>query len=473
MKVAVVVTPQDAWTAAKNQLELQLDRGSYETWVKRTQLIEFIPEQNLFVVGAPNAYVCDMLQNRLFPKVRRVLCDVAGEQVNLRFELQREAVAAPAAPVAPDVPPLFRYHAPAPEGPQADEPSIAEIIRQPRQQDLPENELNARYTFDRFIVNKSNEMVYQAARAITEHPGTVYNPFLIYGGVGLGKTHILQAIGHACVAQGRRVLYVPSEVFTTELLMAIRSRTTAMFQQKYRTVDVLLIDDIQFIAGKETTQEEFFHTFNTLVQWNKQIVMVSDKHPRELALLDDRLRSRFQGGLVADIQAPEYETRRSILEMWAEEKRVTLEPAVLDMISQRAPGNVRELEGLFTQLLAKIKLGGGKAPLRTVEDTLTRFVQPRDRVTLERIIEVTAQKLGLPPADLVGKKRTESINDARQIAMYLARELTDYSLPQIGDAFGGRSHTTVLHGVNKIAQDIAHDITLKARIDKIKKAILS
>jgi chromosomal replication initiator protein len=464
------VTPHEIWNAAKHQLELQLDRGSYETWVKRAEYIDFSQDEKLFIVGVPTSYIRDMLQNRLYRNVKRIVSNVAGSSVEVRFDVVKET-----RPMSlltePDDMPLFKYATP--QEPVSDAPSVEEILRQPRLDSLPDAELNPRYTFERFVVNKSNQMVYQAACAVAEYPGTTYNPFLIYGGVGLGKTHILQAIGHECAKRGRKVLYISSEVFTSELMTAIRNRTTAMFQQKYRTVDVLLVDDIQFIAGKESTQEEFFHTFNALVNFNKQIVMASDRHPRDMSLLDERLRSRFQGGLVADVQTPEYETRRLILQMWAQEKNVALPKDVLELLSTRAPQSVRELEGVFNQILAQIRLNNGDVPLQRAEATVTRFVAPRERISLMRIVEVTSQKLGVSVAEITGKKRTEAINEARQIAMYLARELTDFSLPQIADVFGGRSHTTVLHGCNKIAEDLPNNLLLKARVEKIKKAILS
>jgi chromosomal replication initiator protein len=339
------------------------------------------------------------------------------------------------------------------------------------QTELPNNELNPRFTFERFIVNKSNQVVYEAALAVAECPATNYNPFLVYGGVGLGKTHLLQSIAHICQQRGFRTLYIPSEIFTNDLVTAIRNRTTAMFRDKYRLLDVLLVDDIQFIGGKETTQEEFFHTFNALVNFNKQIVLASDRHPRELKTLENRLRSRFQGGLVADIQAPEFETRLAIMQMWAQERGIKIAPDVLDTIALRAPNNVRELEGVFNQIAAQSRFGYGSVSLPKVEDTIERFSQSRNSLTLEHIIRVTAEKFGFSEQDIKGKKRTARINQARQIAMYLCRELTECSLPQIGEAFGGRSHTTVLHGINKMEDELQYDRVLEQRILKVQRSL--
>lgn len=457
------VTPQDVWATAKTQLQMQLDRGSYETWVKRTEFIAYEAANRTFVLAAPNSYVCDMLRTRLYPKIQRLLCDIAAEAVEARFEILRETETI--TPAGDDMP-LMRF-APVAEAP-LDAPSIEELVRTPRQPGLPGSELNARYTFDRFIVSPHNEMVYQAAQAIAEHPGTMYNPFFIYGGVGLGKTHLLQAIGHECERQGKKVLYVSSEVFVSEFITALRNRTNAMFQQRYRTVDVLLVDDVQFFMGKESSQDEFFHTYNALIQWNRQIVLVSDRHPRELNNIDERLRSRFQGGLVTDIQAPELETRRSIIEMWMDERGVSLDYNIVDMMTQ-TQRSVRELEGLFVQMLARANLQGNLS-VESAQTTLHRYAQPRERVTVDRIIEMTAQKSGIAATDILGKKRSEAISNARQIAMFLCRELTQLSLAQIGGAFG-RSHTTVLHACTKVNSDMADDPSFRARLDKIRKAL--
>jgi chromosomal replication initiator protein len=471
------VKPQDAWNAAYNQLELQLDRASFDTWLRSAVFMHV--DAGVYVIGVQNGYAQDMLQHRLYRVIRRALSDICGKQTEIRFEVHKQqAQPLPVANAVEEEAPLFRFLArqeampDLPETTMASEqqPGLQALVARPGR-DLPDAELNPRFTFDRFIVNKSNQVVYEAALAVAEYPATVYNPFLVYGGVGLGKTHILQAIGQVCQKKGLRTLYIPSEVFTNDLVLAIRNRTTAMFREKYRTVDVLLVDDIQFIGGKDTTQEEFFHTFNALVNFNKQIVMASDRHPRELKTLEDRLRSRFQGGLVADIQAPEFETRCAILQMWAQERGTHLATNVIETIAQRAPGNVRELEGVFNQIIAQTRFGNGAVSLPKVEDTLERFSKPRERVTLDEIIMVTADRFGFTAEDIKGTSRAARLNKARQIAMFLCRELTEYSLPQIGEAFGGRSHTTVLHGANKIAEEIESDRVLEARIHKVMRRL--
>lgn len=469
------MTPKDAWDAAYNQLELQLDRATFETWLRSAIFIR-VDDDGLFIIGVHNSYAQDMLQHRLYRNVCRVLSDVRGEHTDLRFIIQKEEKKA-ASDGDDDEPPLFRFLAQ-----QNQLPDLPETSRQPRQPsffdsvapqyaDLPDNELNPRFTFDRMVVNQSNRIVYEAALAVAEYPATVYNPLLIYGGVGLGKTHLLQSVAHVCIERGLRTVYIPSEAFTNDLISAIRQRTTAMFRDKYRSADVLLVDDVQFIGGKDSTQEEFFHTFNTLINFNKQIVMASDRHPRELKTLQDRLRSRFQGGLVADVQPPEYETRLAILQLWADEQNIKLEDQALHMIAERAPNNVRELQGVFNQVVAQTRFGGGSISQHGVATTIERFSQPRERVTLDGIIDATARKYNLEARHLVGKSRKAQVNKARQIAMYLCREMTEYSLPQIGEAFGGRSHTTVLHGVNKVEEQLAYDSVLEAQLLKLRQTI--
>ncbi len=467
---------QDAWNSAYNQLELQLDRATFDTWLRPAIFLGY--EDGVFRIGVHNAYAQDMLQHRLYRNVRRVLGNVWGSSVELTFEVHKDAKRTRTNELAPsDEPPLFRFLAQQekspdlPETSETQQPSLFEHVQRSTAPPLPDSNLNPRYVYERFMVNKSNQMAYEAALAVAEYPATVYNPFLIYGGVGLGKTHLLQAIAHTCQQRELRTLYVPSEVFTNDLITAIRKRTTAMFREKYRSVDVLLVDDIQFISGKDTTQEEFFHTFNALVNFNKQIVLASDRHPRELKTLEDRLRSRFQGGLVVDIQPPEHETKLAILHMWAQERDVALSPEMIATVARRAPNNIRELEGIFNKILIQSRLG--KVSLPTVEDTMERFSEPRNPYTIGNIIAMTAEAMGFTADDLRGKRRTARINKARQMAMYLVRDLTEHSLPQIGTAFGGRSHTTVLHGINKIEDNLIDDRVLEARLAKIRKTIAS
>ncbi len=468
------MNPEEAWTIAHSQLELQLDRATFETWLRDAAFID--SDNNTFTIGVKNSYARDMLQHRLYDNVCRVLEHICGFQVAIQFEVVKSHIEEEKA--VQDEMPLFQLLARTQVQEQDDDSPVQPLharIGRPTRKPLPDYELNQRYTFDRFIVNGSNRITYEAAYAVTENPGYAYNPLLIYGGVGLGKTHLLQAIGHACLQKGLHIIYVSSEVFTNELVASIREKRTAMFRDRYRSADVLLVDDIQFIAGKDSTQEEFFHTFNALYTFNKQIILASDRHPGQMKTLDDRLRSRFTGGLVTDVQPLEYESRMAILEMWMLERQVIIEPSVLHMVAERATINVRELEGVFNQIVAEAQLSRGGFSHSRAATTLERYDRPRQhsrpKVTPEDIIERTAEAVNLKASELTGKRRTGRINQARQIAMFLMRELTDASLPQIGEYFGGRSHTTILHGCNKIAEEMEFDSNIRDRVNHIRQSL--
>ncbi len=469
-----MMNPQDAWNAAFHQLEMQLDRASFDTWLRGAELLGVEGEDGVgycFVIGVRNTFARDMLQHRLYRNVRRVLGDVYGKAVELRFEVTKPEPSKPAESrdlVADDEMPLFRLLAQ--QDPATPVAPLHEQVARPQRPDLPESELNPRFTFDRFVAGNENATIFAAAQAVAERQA--YNPFFIYGGVGLGKTHLMQAIAQACKARHLRVIYIPSEVFTNDLVDSIRQRTQAMFRDKYRSVDVLLVDDIQFISGKESTQEEFFHTFNTLYTFNKQIVLASDRPPRELETLEARLRSRFEGGLVMDIQPPSFETRLAILCNWAAERGVNLPHHVAEMIAGRAKLNVRELEGIFNQVVATAHITRQPLTLGSTEEILDGYRRPREHVTVSQVLDLTARHHGLSIEDLVGKRRTGAISQARQIAMFLAREFTSASLPQIGDAFGGRTHSTVLHSCSKIAEDLQHDPQVRTIVKDIRERLL-
>lgn len=466
------MNPVDAWNAAYSQLEMQLDRATFDTWLRDAAFLDF--EADTFVIGVRSVYAREQLSQRLYRTVRRIVSDVMGRMVELRFELHR---------VQADEDqngdmPLFRLLAeqqmmpPAPETRPAAEPPLHQLVARPQRPSLPESELNPRFTFDRLIIGNENPLVYPAARAVAERPGMAYSPFMVYGGVGLGKTHLLHAIAHEGRALGKRVIYISSEAFTNDLIDAIRHRTTAMFREKYRTADVLLIDDIQFIVGKDTVQEEIFHTFNTLHANSKQIVLAADRHPSQLDGVVDRLRSRFQAGLVVDVKMPEFETRVAILRMWCSERGITLSRQVCEMLANRARTHLRELESVFNQVVASSQLSSTPVTCDVVDDLLHGYVRPRQHLSLMQVLDITARYHGLDAHDLIGPRRNGVVSQARQIAMYLAREVTTASLPQIGEAFGGRTHSTVLHSCNKIVVDMENDDYLRNTVISIRKMML-
>ena len=338
--------------------------------------------------------------------------------------------------------------------------------------------LNPKYTFDTFVVGKNNNFAHAAALAAAESPGTIYNPLFIHGGVGLGKTHLMHSIGHFILRNNpkARVLYVTSEKFTNELIDAIRNKnniSTTEFRSKYRNIDVLLIDDIQFIIGKESTQEEFFHTFNALYEDKKQIVITSDRPPKELETLEDRLRSRFEWGLTVDIQSPDYETRMAILRKKEEMDGINIDNEVIKYIANNVKSNIRELEGALTKIVALGRLNRQEINVELAEEALKDLISPGEKreVTPELILQVVADHYNLTPDDIISQKRSREVVIPRQIVMYLCRTMTTTPLKTIGNYLGGRDHTTILHGQEKIASDVEKDESMRNTIDILIKKI--
>jgi chromosomal replication initiator protein len=331
--------------------------------------------------------------------------------------------------------------------------------------------LNPRYTFETFVVGPSNRLAHAAALAVTDMPAMAYNPLFLYGGVGLGKTHILHAIGHSCRRKDLNVLYVSSEQFTNDLINAIRTQKTVDFRLKYRDTDILLIDDIQFIAGKESTQEEFFHTFNTLHAANKQIILTSDRPPKAIPTLEERLRSRFEWGLLADIQPPDLETRIAILRFKAESQPITIPEELLTTIAQRVVSNIRELEGALNKLVAYTTLTRTLPTKDKLEATLQDMIAAPKTLDINHVLKIVAQFYRTSEQELKGRKRNKEIVRPRQVAMYLARTETQASLPEIGAALGGRDHTTVIYGVKKIEGQKQQDSTLRREIMAIREQL--
>ncbi len=345
------------------------------------------------------------------------------------------------------------------------------------QEALQSANLNPKYTFDTFVVGANNNLAHAASLAVAESPGEIYNPLFIYGGVGLGKTHLMHSVANFIMKNNpnAKILYVTSEKFTNELIDAIRNKnniSTTEFREKYRNNDVLLIDDIQFIIGKESTQEEFFHTFNTLYESKKQIIISSDKPPKDIETLEERLRSRFEWGLTVDIQPPDYETRMAILRKKEELEGYNIDNEVIKYIASNIKSNIRELEGALTKIVAFSKLGNSKdISISMAEDALKDIISPggTKKITPEFIIQVVAEHYNLTTSDLLSQRRSKEISYPRQVAMYLCRNMTETPLQEIGKVMGGRDHTTIIHGIEKITKDLESTPTLQNTVDILKK----
>jgi len=433
------------WQAALGELQLQMTKATFDTWVKNTHVVSY--EDGTFIIGVHNAFTKDWLENRLLTTVKRTLVGIVGRSVEVKF-----TVWAKEPPESDEALPLLQTIAPLASESAANGPPTM---------------LNPRYTFDTFVVGSNNRLAHAASLAVAEKPAEAYNPLFVYGGVGLGKTHLLHAVGHMSQQHcGEEVLYVSSETFTNDLINSIRNHTTEEFRERYRNIDVLLVDDIQFIAGKESTQEEFFHTFNTLHSANKQIVISSDRAPKAILTLEERLRSRFEWGLIADIQPPDLETRIAILRFKAEQQAKPVPDEVIDLIARRIQSNIRELEGALNRVIAHASLMRCPLMVEVAINALQDFGPAPGSLSVDQIIEAVAQFYNLATKDLLGRRRSKDIVTARQMAMYLAREETNASLPQIGRALGGRDHTTVLHGYGKIHAQVEED-------DRVRREMLA
>ena len=446
--------PDHAWQAALGQLEMEMSKAAFDTWARDTELLTY--EDGSFVIGVQNAYARDWLHSRLSSKVTRMLTGMMNRTVEVRFVVWQNSGdrAGPIEEISRPVQSTSSLTSRLSNGDQALNPSI-----------------NSRYTFDNFVVGSGNRLPHAASLAVAERPAQAYNPLFIYGGVGLGKTHLLHAIGNTCSRQGLQVLYVSSEEFTNDLINAIRTHNTPAFREKYRRNDVLLIDDIQFIAGKESTQEEFFHTFNTLHGQNKQIVLSSDRPPKAMVTLEERLRSRFEWGLAADIQPPDFETRLAILRSRADSTGLCIEDEMLVTIARRVQSNIRELEGALTRVAAFASLSGIAVTADLVDIALADLLPQRGQVQPEEVVRKVADTFGVPVERMLSRERARDVALPRQIAMYLLREEANISLPQIGNALGGRDHTTVIYGCEKIADLLERDDRLRRQVVDIREQL--
>jgi len=448
------------WSAALGELQLGLSRANYDTWFKDTSIVS--EEDDVFFVGVPNAFAREWLENKYRPQVREALQHLVGHTVDVRFVTQPGGANAVR---------------PAGAGPITTHAGVLSQGAPPAERRDPQSSalLNPRYTFATFVVGSNNRLAHAAALSVAERPGHSYNPLFVYGGSGLGKTHLMHAIGHAVIARHpkKRVAYATSEKFTNEFINSIRGQKSEEFRERYRRIDVLLIDDIQFIAGKEGTQEEFFHTFNAIHEEGKQIVLSSDRPPKAITQLEDRLRSRFEWGLIADISAPDLETRIAILRAKAEAQNIAVAPPVIDFLAQRIVSNIRELEGALTRIVAYATLQASPVTTQLAQDVLQNILYNPQRKTLstERIVETVARYYGVPLDQIKGKARDRQVVLPRQIAMYLMREETEAPLLRIGEALGGRDHSTVLHGCEKIEREMAENDDFRRDIGALREML--
>ena len=447
---------EQAWHATLGELQLQMTRATFDTWLKDARFLAC--EDNLFFVSVPSAYAKDWLENRLHTTIKRTLENIVGQRQELRFVVWNDPASRTSQPVIKA--PLLEAQSTTMAA-NRDQTSL-------RNGNNSGMTLTPRYTFDTFVVGSGNRLANAAALAAVEKPAQAYNPLFIYGGVGLGKTHLLHAIGHAYQANNLSVVYVSSEVFTNDLITSIRTRKTEAFRDKYRSPDLLLLDDVQFIAGKESTQEELFHTFNTLHSADKQLVLSSDRPPKAMAQLEKRLQSRFEWGLTADIQPPDLETRLAILQNKAEALSVIVPPDVLDMIAYYIRSNIRELEGALNKVVAYCQLTGAEPSIQLTEMALSDLVKRVANLSIQSISVAVADYYGVTVDDIVGPSRRQKVARPRQLVMYLAREETDSSLPQIGKALGDRDHTTILYGCNKVEDLIETNPSLHREVLEIK-----
>ncbi len=440
----------DLWNKVLQEIAQKVSKPSFETWLASTEALSL--ENNTLTIVAPNEFILDWLDNYYRPLISETVTNLTGVELTIKFTLPKHD---PVEEVDMSIAFSKAKSAKKPQAPQVEQQGM----------------LNPKYTFESFVVGAGNRFAHAASLAVAEAPAEAYNPLFIYGGVGLGKTHLMQAIGHYVLQNNpqARVVYTTSEKFTNEFINAILDNKVTEFRNLYRTVDVLLIDDIQFLAGKEQTQEEFFHTFNTLHEESKQIVISSDRPPKEIPTLEDRLRSRFEWGLITDITPPDLETRIAILRKKAKAENLDVPTEVLTYIASQINTNIRELEGALTRVIAYSAMTNQEITAEMAVEALKDMIPNKKppALTIAHIQAVVAEHFNLSVDDLKAKKRTKAIAHPRQIAMYLSRELTNSSLPKIGEEFGGRDHTTVIHAHEKIKKLAEQDSDFKKTLNQL------
>jgi len=442
---------KQVWRAALGELQVSLSPANFETWLRDTALISV--DDNRFRVAVPNGFAKDWLESRYRSLISQTLARVVGYNVQVEFEVRER--------------PAGGYDGGAPQPVRLEPTRVGS--------DGAPGSLNQRYTFGNFIVGSANRLAHAASLSVAERPGHAYNPLFLYGGVGLGKTHLMHAIGNQVIARfpRKKVVYATSEKFTNEFITSIQQGKIDDFRARYRRIDLLLIDDIQFIADKERTQEEFFHTFNAIHEDGKQIVLSSDRPPKQITTLEERLRSRFEWGLIADLTAPDLETRIAILRAKAEEQAVPIGSDVLEFIARKVISNIRELEGALNRIVAYASMGAMPITIELAQAVLSNVLyNPKKRmVTPERIAQAVSDYYGVEMDQLKGQKRDKAIVVPRQIAMYLMRAETDASLLRIGAELGGRDHSTVLHACDKIDRESQDNDELRRELAAVRELI--
>ena len=441
---------EELWNNVLAQVEQKISKPSFETWLKSTKLLSW--SATTVTIAAPNSFARDWLENHYIHLITGILTELTGEDLLIKFVVQKNQ-----------------------DSDDFDLPAPIIQAKNNDHHDISPGMLNPKYTFDTFVIGSGNRFAHAASLAVAEAPAKAYNPFFIYGGVGLGKTHLMHAIGHYVLEHNpnAKVVYLSSEKFTNEFINSIRDNKALDFRNKYRNVDVLLIDDIQFLAGKESTQEEFFHTFNTLHEESKQIVISSDRPPKEIPTLEDRLRSRFEWGLITDIAPPDLETRIAILRKKAKADGLEVPNEVMLYIANQIDSNIRELEGALIRVVAYSSLVNKDISATLAAEALKDIIpnaKPRT-VSILDIQKAVGEHFNIRLEDFSAKKRTKLIAFPRQIAMFLSRELTTFSLPKIGEEFGGRDHTTVIHAHEKISSLLKDDAQLQQDIKQIRSML--
>ncbi len=450
----------DLWQAVLGEIELSVSRGNFLTWFKNTRLIR--SKDGVAIVGVPNIFVKNQLERKFNDLILQILSKNGLKPSAIEYKIHTGLATHDRRPAE-----------------ETTQPKIVEDIKVVKNNPIAQvthsyrQGLNERYTFENFVVGAGNELAYAACQAIVSNPGSKYNPLFVYGGVGIGKTHLIQAVGNAILANkpSSRIVYVSTEQFVQEFVDSLRHKRNTDFAGHYRSADVLIVDDVQFLANKEKIQEEFFHTFNALHQANKQIIMSSDKPPQAIPTLEERLRSRFAWGMTIDMQNPDFETRCAILQNKAHSQNITLSTPVAELLAARVQSNIRELEGVLNQVIAYCEMRGVEPNLQTVSAIFENEQSRSKHISARQVIERTAKYFHLSMEDILGPKRDKDIVVPRQIAMYLLRSELHLSFPKIAHELGRKDHTTAIHSIDKIEKEINYGGDIKQQVDEVKERI--